>query len=103
MAVTAFATGFKLTSVNDILNQATVGHPNTPSPYRVLVNAITFQRGAATGVTTVRSGGLSGTIIYSGTPIVNDTAQLSFGTPQNFDDLCVTAIGTNVTVLVQVK
>ena len=104
MAVTAFGGGYKMTAANDVLNNATVGASNVTTPFRVRIKAIAYQTGAATGRTTIRNGGTSGTVLFDSTtgPPVNETATMLFGSPIEVDDFAVSAIGTNVNVLVYV-
>lgn len=100
MAVTAFSQGYKMTANGDQLTQTTVGHRHSKGPFRTRVNAIHFVAGATSGQTTLKTDGSSGTTIIDFTPAASDTTAFVFAEPQDFADLSITALGTNVTVLV---
>lgn len=100
MAVTAFSKGYKMTANGDQLNNTTVGYVGHKGPFRVRVSAIHFVVGATSGVTTIASDGASGPVIINFTPAAQDTTPFVFTEPQDIADLSITALGTNVVVIV---
>ena len=65
------------------------------------VNSIIIVAGATGGTTTLKVGGTSGITIYSQAPTVSVMTQIfSWSEPQILDDLFLSAVGTNVTVVV---
>ena len=63
----------------------------------VQVNAIHMYAGATGGVTTLTSNGV---VCFSPTVPADDHVILTFGKPQRLQDLTVTALGTNVSIVV---
>lgn len=104
MAVTAFSGGYQLTAASDALDHATVGMKNAPtgSKFKVRIVGIMLVVGITGGVTTLRADGASGTIIWSGTPTVSATTVIALSAPFEVGDFAVSALGTNVVVVVLV-
>lgn len=100
MAVTAIGRTIVMTAASDTLNQATLGHTGALAPYRVHASAIAINAGATGGTTTLKNGGTSGNIIYSLTTPANTYTMIMGSDPLQLDDFFVTAVGTNVTIIV---
>ncbi len=104
MAVTGIDHGYNLAAAADTLDNATVGDGST-DPFKTRVRKVILVRDATAGtaVTTIRSGGSTGDILYSLAATISATTEaLSFDNGHDIVDLSVSAIteGTTVNVLI---
>lgn len=101
MAVTAIkGNAYRMTANGDALNQVTVGHRHVAGAFRTRVSAIHMVAGATGGQTTLTAEGGSGPVIVTANVPANDTLPFTFSEPVDIADLTITALGTNVTVIV---